>query len=133
MSSVTGVDELPLVLVVDDDQATRTLLRRVMERDGYRVAEAANGQQAVAAYRALQPDIVLLDAIMPGMEGFDACAQLRLVPGGERTPVLMITSLDDRASVDRAFAVGASDYVTKPFNWPGLRERVRDLLGRSTV
>ncbi len=133
MSSVNGWDERPLVLVVDDDQATRMLLRRVMERDGYRVAEAVDGQQAVASYIALQPDIVLLDAILPGMEGFDACAQLRMVPGGERTPVLMITSLDDQASVDHAFAVGASDYVTKPFNWPGLLARMRDLLDHRAV
>ena len=133
MSNATIEDELPLVLVVDDDEATRTLLRRVMEHDGYRVAEAVDGRQAVTAYIALHPDIVLLDAIMPGMEGFDACAELRTAPGGERTPVLMITSLDDKASIDRAFAAGASDYVTKPFNWPGLRERVRNLLDRSAV
>ncbi len=69
---------------------------------------------------------------MPGMEGFDICVRLREMPDGERTPVLMMTSLDDKASLDRAFSVGASDYVTKPFHWSVLRERVRDLLAQST-
>ncbi len=126
------IGEQPLVLVVDDDRATRLLLRRVMEHDGYRVAEAIDGIKGIEAYLTLHPDIVLLDAIMPGLEGFDACQQLRSAPGGHRTPVLMITSLDDKASVDHAFAVGADDYVTKPFHWPALRARVRDLLARGS-
>jgi diguanylate cyclase (GGDEF)-like protein/PAS domain S-box-containing protein len=118
----------PLILVVDDDRAMRMLLRRVMEQEGYRVAEAPDGARAVEAFRELRPDIVLMDGVMPVMDGFAACAQLIREPMGAHTPVLMITSLDDNVSVNQAFAAGASDYVTKPIHWAVLRQRVRRLL-----
>jgi PleD family two-component response regulator len=133
MSEGVLTAESPLVLVVDDDQATRALLRRVMERDGYRVAEASNGIQAVTAVTHLRPQLVLLDAIMPGMEGFEACQQIVESPEGTATAVLIMTSLDDRASVDRAYAAGARAYITKPFHWPALREHVRSLLQRQAA
>ncbi len=121
----------PLVLVVDDDKSMRILLRKAMEQEGYQVAEASEGEQALAAYTRLHPDIVLLDALMPVMDGFTCCAQLQKLPGGARTPVLMITGLEDRESVDRAFVVGATDYVTKPIHWAVLRQRVRRLIQQS--
>lgn len=92
----------PLVLVVDDSKSMRFILRQEMEQEGYQVAEAREGEQALAAYTRLRPDIVLLDAVMPVMDGFTCCAQLQKLPGGDRTPVLMITGLEDQESVDRA-------------------------------
>ena len=120
-----------LVLVVDDDRALRTLLRFAMEEEGYLVAEANNGENCLAEFARLQPDIVLLDAVMPVMDGFTCCSQLRTLSTAEHTPVLMITVLDDQDSVDQAFAAGATDYVTKPIHWAVLRQRVARLLEAS--
>ena len=118
----------PLVLIADDDRTLRALLRLAMEEEGYQVAEANNGENCLAEFARLQPDIVLLDAVMPVMDGFACCQQLRTFPGTEHTPVLMITVLDDQDSVDQAFAVGATDYITKPIHWAVLRQRVARLL-----
>src|SRR5919199_2331127 len=127
--NITNLEkDTPLILVVEDDKFMRIQLRRAMEQVGYQVAEATDGEQGLAAYLRLQPDIVLLDALMPVMDGFTCCTQLRSLPGGDHVPVLMITALEDRESVDRAFEAGAIDYVTKPIHWAVLRQRVRRLL-----
>jgi signal transduction histidine kinase len=118
----------PLILIVDDDRTTRKILRRAMEQEGYQVAEASDGAEAIDAYALLNPDMVLLDAKMPVMDGFACCSKLRATESGCRTPVLMITSLEDEKSVDRAFEAGATDYITKPIHWAVLRLRVRRLL-----
>lgn len=109
----------------------RIQLRRAMEQVGYQVAEASNGEEGLAAYTRLHPDIVLLDAMMPVMDGFTCCTQLKTLPGGDRTPILMITALEDKESVDRAFEVGAIEYITKPIHWAVLRQRVRYLIKAS--
>jgi len=121
----------PLILVVDDDKFMRTQLRRAMEQAGYQVVEASEGEQALAVYTRLHPDIILLDALMPVIDGFTCCSQLQKLPGGDRTPVLMITALEDQESVDQAFEAGATDYITKPIHWAVLRQRVRYLLAAS--
>lgn len=125
------VNTLPLILVVDDDKFTRLQLRQMLQQEGYRVEEVNDGEQCLAAYTRIHPDIILIDAMMPVMDGFTCCTQLQTLPGGDRTPVLMITGLDDQASVDRAFATGAADYVVKPIHWAVLRQRVRRLLQQS--
>src|SRR4028118_784689 len=104
----------PLILIVDDEKFMRIQLRRAMEQSGYQVAEATDGEEALAAFTRLHPDMVLLDALMPVMDGFTCCTQLQLIPGGDRTPVLMITALESQESVNQAFEVGAIDYITKP-------------------
>lgn len=116
------------VLIADDDRATRSLLRLAMEEDGHEVLDAENGIEAIDLFKQERPDIVLLDAVMPEMDGFVCCETLRSLPGGDSIPILTITVLDDRESVDLAFAVGATDYVTKPIHWPVLLQRVRRLL-----
>ncbi len=121
----------PLILVADDDRFTRMLLRQILEQDGYKVAEVENGEQCLAAYKRERPDMVLLDALMPVMDGFACCIELQKLPSGERTPVLMITGLNDQTSVDRGFEAGAIDYVTKPIHPPVLRQRLRRLLEAS--
>lgn len=125
--------DAPLILIAEDDKFTRLQIRRSMQREGYRVAELTNGEQCLAAYTRLQPDLILLDAMMPVMDGFTCCARLQALPGGERTPVLMITGLEDQASVDWAFEAGATDYITKPINWALLRQRVHRMLQESKV
>lgn len=125
----------PLVLIVDDDQFMRIQLRHAMEQSGYQVAQASDGDQAISIYLDRQPDIVLLDAMMPVMDGFACCQLLRTLVNGEQVtsklPILMITALEDQHSVDQAFAVGATDYITKPIHWAVLRQRVRRLLEAS--
>jgi len=123
----------PLVLVTDDEEGARSLLRMLMEQEGYRVVEACNGKQCLEAYTTCHPDIVLLDAMMPVMDGFTCCQQLMELAKSNFTPVLMITSLRDAESVDRAFAAGATDYVTKPFHIDVLCRRVRRLIQQSQL
>lgn len=128
-----------LILIADDDRFTRLMLRQVMETEGYKVEEAGDGKQCLAAYEKYKPDMVLLDAMMPVMDGFACCAQLQTLMERDsldgssalRTPVLMITGLNDQASVNWAFEAGATDLVTKPIHPPVLMRRVRRLLEAS--
>lgn len=122
-----------LILIVDDEQFIRMQLRLALEREGYEIAEAENGREALNLVEQLHPDIILLDAIMPDMDGFECCTRLQSLAVGQHTPILMITGLDDQESVDRAFEVGAIDFVTKPIHWPVLRQRVKVLILQSQV
>lgn len=129
----TTISEPALILVVDDDLFMRKILVRYLERENYRVVEAADGMEALNLYHERQPDIILLDAMMPVLDGFECCSRLQKLPNGDHTPVLIITALEDRESVDRAYEVGASDYVTKPIHWAVLRQRVRRLLEQANL
>ncbi|MDZ8262295.1 PleD family two-component system response regulator [Nostoc sp. ChiQUE01b] len=129
----TAQESQSLVLIVDDEPFIRLILRHFLEREGYQIAEAQNGIEAINVFNQLHPDIILLDAIMPDMDGFECCTQLELLDCNKRTPVLMITGLEDQESVDRAFAVGAIDFVTKPIHWPVLRQRVKRLIQQSQL
>jgi diguanylate cyclase (GGDEF)-like protein len=132
--SVAGEDQpapgqdTPQVLVVDDDRSTRSTLRHTLQRDGFRVEEAADGQQALAMLARFQPDVILMDALMPVMDGFTACARMQELPNAGDIPVLMITALQDNSSVERAFAAGASDYIPKPIHYAVLSQRVRRII-----
>ncbi|MEO5350841.1 MAG: EAL domain-containing protein [Magnetococcus sp. YQC-3] len=118
----------PVIFVVDDDTVTRLMLSRFLERCGYAVVGLADGAEAVVACEKGLPDIVLMDANMPVMNGFDACAEMKRRPDARHVPVLMITGLNDDESVDRAYQVGAVDFITKPVHWAILRNRVGYLL-----
>ncbi|MGF1515319.1 MAG: diguanylate cyclase domain-containing protein [Elainellaceae cyanobacterium] len=114
------------ILLADDDRFTRQLLiSQLTQTSEYRVIDVDNGKACLEAYHEVNPNIVLLDASMPTMDGFECCQQLRSLRPTESLPILMITGLDDCASVDRAFEAGATDYVTKPIHWAVLRQRVR--------
>lgn len=123
----------PLILIVDDEPFARMQLRLSLEQEGYQMIEAQNGRAALTIFEQQQPDIVLLDALMPEIDGFECCMHLQTLPHGKTTPVLIITGLDDQASVDHAFEVGAADYVTKPIHWAVLRQRVRRLIQQSQL
>jgi PAS domain S-box-containing protein len=127
---VLGRDR-PLVLIVDDDLTLRILARESLEQSGFLVEEAADGVEAISTFRNVQPDIVLLDVMMPQMDGFTACAELRGFRGSEHIPVVMMTSLDDTESINRAYEVGATDFITKPINWGVLPHRIRYILRAS--
>jgi len=119
------------VLVVDDDRGMRFAMRKVLEKDGYRVDEVANGEQALMYCERFMPDLVLMDAIMPGMDGFKACSEIQNMPCGKHVPVLIITALNDDVSIGRAFSAGATDYISKPVNFSVLRKRIERLLQAS--
>jgi diguanylate cyclase (GGDEF)-like protein len=117
-----------LVLVVDDDKVPRLMARESLEKAGFDVEEAANGREGVEAFERLRPSLVLMDAVMPEMDGFAACAAIRALPAGGHTPILMMTSLDDVESIRRAFEVGATDFATKPVHGSILGFRVGHLI-----
>ena len=121
----------PLIMVVDDEKLIRLQLRQAIQREGYKVVEAHDGQQCLSIYKELQPDLILLDAMMPIMDGFSCCQELQKVSQGSRTPVMIITGLEDQESVDRAFEAGATDFITKPVRWAVLRQRIRRLINQS--
>jgi diguanylate cyclase (GGDEF)-like protein/PAS domain S-box-containing protein len=117
----------PLVLIVDDDVFMRGMLQNLLESQGYRVIEAQDGIKAIEEFQRYSPDLILMDAAMPIMDGFTACSQLRQEMGVD-VPVIMITALDDEQSVNKAFEAGAMEYITKPVHWAVLRHRVEIIL-----
>jgi signal transduction histidine kinase len=121
----------PLALVVDDNNSIRFLLREVLEGAGVRVEEATNGLQALERFRQFNPDIVLLDVLMPEQNGFDTCAAIRRLSEGTHTPILFMTGLDDMQSISRGYEVGATDFITKPWEGLILSQRVRYMLRAS--
>jgi diguanylate cyclase (GGDEF)-like protein len=123
----------PLVLLVDDDEVARRIARDSLESAGFDVAEAADGREGVAAFDRQRPALVLMDAVMPGMDGFAACAAIRALPGGDHTPILMMTGLDDVESIRHAFEVGATDFATKPIHGSILGFRVGHLIRAGKV
>lgn len=114
-----------LVLIVDDDRSTRTTLRYALQRNGFSVEEAVDGQRALSLLDRSIPDVILMDAMMPVMDGFATCARLQDHPRGKNIPVLMITALEDTQSIERAFAAGASDYIPKPLNLAVVSQRIK--------
>lgn len=125
--------ETPLALIVDDDAVNRLMARAALESAGWSVEEAENGREALAVFQQLHPDIVLLDIMMPEMDGFTACAALRKLPEGAYTPVLIMTGLDDYGSITQAYDAGATDFLTKPMNGLLLMHRVRYIVRSSRV
>ena len=124
----TGPGGKPLVLVVDDDRFMRVTFSDILEKGGFLTATAADGVEALAKFARLQPDLVLLDLVMPLLDGFETCREIRSLPQGRHTPVLMVTGLDSGASIHRAFEAGATDFVAKSTNPELLVYRVRCLL-----
>ncbi len=123
----------PMVLVVDDDPIIRLLARQALEPEGFEVAEAEDGNVALAFLQSHLPDIVLLDVVMPGLDGFTLCKTLRTFPGGSHLPVLMVTGQDDIASINRSYEVGATDFISKPINWLILQQRLQYMLRANQV
>lgn len=117
------------ILVVDDQPANLKAVSGLLSRHGYEVATASEGEQAVEAARAQPPDLLLLDMMMPGMDGFELLAELRRHPELQQLPVIFLTAAQDRELLLRAFAAGAVDYVTKPFIPEELLARVNAHVG----
>ncbi len=121
-----SAEKRPLLLIADDDPSQRLLTRYALEREGYQVVEADSGLACLEAASRHQPDMVLLDAVMPDLDGFECCR--RLHAQNADLPILIVTALEDEAFVNEAFAAGASDYIPKPIHWSVLKRRLRHLL-----
>ncbi|HEY6135243.1 MAG TPA: diguanylate cyclase, partial [Rubrivivax sp.] len=127
----TADDASPSVLLVDDDEVNLLLTALALRERGFTISEAGSGEAALAQLIEWTPDIIVLDAMMPGLDGFATCARLRRMPGLENVPVLMLTGLDDDASIARAYQAGATDFFIKATQWSLLVGRLRYLLRAS--
>ncbi len=121
----------PMVLVVEDEAALVAMLRYNLEKQGFRVDEAVDGQEAIARIAEQPPDIVLLDWMLPVMSGIEVCRQIRRRPATRDLPVIMVTARGEDGDAVRGLNTGADDYITKPFSMDALLARMRALLRRA--
>jgi len=126
-----GHAEEHTILIADDDRPMRMALTQALVNQNYQIEGVADGANAVAVCERKMPDIILMDALMPKIDGFAACRRIRALPNGEDVPILMITALEDEESIGRAFECGASDYIPKPVHFSVLQQRVARLLQAS--
>ncbi len=127
----TDTGPSPSVLLVDDDEVNLLLTALALRERGFTITEAASGAQALDLLSEWSPDIIVLDAMMPGLDGFTTCRRLRRMVGFENVPVLMLTGLEDDASIARAYQAGATDFFVKATQWSLLAGRLRYLLRAS--
>src|SRR5277367_3269098 len=131
---MTGEPPPIRVLVADDDAILREIAAATLREAGFDVQTVEGGDAAVAACALRLPDIALLDVEMPDGDGYQACANIRTLPGGADLPIVMVTGCDDTRSIDQAYEVGATDFVVKPINWALLTHRIRYVLrGARTI
>ncbi|NCY24397.1 MAG: phosphate regulon transcriptional regulatory protein PhoB [Alphaproteobacteria bacterium] len=121
----------PTILVVEDEAPLLTLLRYNLEKQGFRVEEATDGQEALLRVAENKPDLVLLDWMLPSLSGIEVCRQIRRRPATRDLPVIMVTARTEDQDAVRALDIGADDYITKPFAVEALLARIRALLRRS--
>ena len=128
MTDTTDNEDRPKVLVVDDDMAGLLMASEALTSAGFEVIEAEDGLEAIDQFDKHHPDLVVMDVVMPRMNGFDSCALIRKSDGGEHVPILMITGLEDVDSIQKAYEAGATDFVTKPINFYLLPYRIRYMM-----
>lgn len=130
---VSGKSKVGLrILLVDDDNTLRNLTKAALEREGYEVIEAIGGENALQLLESEIPDLVVLDFMMPEINGIEVLKALRSTPRTEDLPVIMLTGLGDEESLSNAFDAGATDYLSKPFSTPQLTARIRACITRSS-
>jgi DNA-binding response OmpR family regulator len=116
------------ILIIEDDSVTGEVIGRALNRAGYRALTAADGERGLERFSTACPKLVILDVMLPGIDGFEVCRRIRT---SSQVPIIMLTSHYDEATVMRGFALGVDDYVTKPFSSPLLVARVAGLLRRA--
>src|SRR6266567_2149348 len=127
----TNLSRTASILVVDDDPVVRSLMRATLENDNFEVIEAVDGVEGCQLYEEHRPDLLLVDVIMPRMDGYELCRELRGRLGSAYVPIVVATSLDDVPSIARAYDAGATDFIPKPINWLVLNHRIRYILRAS--
>ena len=123
----------PVILVVDDDPATRLFIRGALEPAGMVVSEATGGREALAMFETLSPDLLVLDIMMPDVDGYLTCSRIRSLPRGKRLPILIMSGLEDAKSIAQAYEHGATDFINKPVNATILCHHIRYMLRTSNV
>lgn len=123
------MERAPRVLVVDDDPTVSDVVRRYLEREGYQVTLVADGPAALASFARRRPDLVVLDLMLPGIDGLEVCRRLRA--GGDDVPIVMLTALGEELDRINGLQLGADDYLTKPFSPRELALRVGSVLRRA--
>jgi putative two-component system response regulator len=126
--STSGAGGPAVILIVDDIEANARLLERLLAHEGHRVLFARDGQEALERVRAEHPDLVLMDVVMPELDGFETCRRLKADPATRLVPVVLITALQSRRDRVRGLEVGADDFLSRPVNTAELTARVRSLL-----
>ena len=121
------------VLIADDEPITRTLVKLLLERDGYAVVEAGTGREAVAQTKLSKPDLIVMDLNMPEMDGYEAIAEIRKMAGCETTPIVVCTAEDGPTVEKNVLALGADDYIVKPFEPAVLTARVKAVFKRQRL
>jgi len=129
---VVEVEKTSSLLVVDDEDAIRTVLRLILVRAGYDVTEAESGEGALRKVREEKPDLILLDVMMPGMDGFSVCERLRADPETADLPIIMLSARTDSRSRRESRRVGATKYLTKPLAPDKLLFHIGETLAKSS-
>jgi DNA-binding response OmpR family regulator len=123
-------EEQPVVLAADDDEDILALVKFRLERSGYTVLQARDGQEALALARERRPDLAVLDIMMPKLDGLELTRRLRAEEATSRMPIILLTARAQDTDVQQGFDAGADDYIRKPFSPQELRARVQAMLGR---
>jgi len=131
MYEMEHADKKEVILVVDDDLFIRTRYKDILEEAGFEAATVVDGESAIASFPELEPALILLDLTMPGKDGFATCREIRTIPKGKYTPILMLTSLDDAESIHESFQAGATDFISKHVKPELLVYRLRYMLRNS--
>ena len=132
--NISNLSDDHLVLIVDDNEDERVLMSRALLQEGFRIAEAATGEEAVTALQDLQPQVVVLDLFMPCIGGLGACRLIRAEPEGQDALVIILSGLQDAGTIRRAYDAGASDFFAKPGvgstlqDYAAMAKRIRHLL-----
>ena len=131
MPEASGSLAKPTILIVEDEAPLLTLLRYNLEKQGFRVEEAADGQEALLRVAETKPDLIVLDWMLPALSGLEVCRQIRRRPNTRDLPIIMVTARTEDQDAVRALDTGADDYIAKPFVMEALLARIRALLRRS--
>jgi two-component system sensor histidine kinase/response regulator len=125
---MVDIEMLPKILIIDDEPDNFDVIDALLDREGYALSYVANGQQALELLAYFQPDIILLDVMMPQMNGIQFCEKFKSNPQWTHIPVIMITALTDKEDLSQCMSVGADDFISKPVNGMELRSRVKSML-----
>ena len=129
-ANIKGMPDTSAILLVDDEESIQTLLTYPLERDGYKVVQARDGEEALRRFGEESFDLVVLDIMLPRIDGLEVCRRLRAT---STVPIIMLTARDDELDTVLGLELGADDYITKPFSIREFRSRVRALLRRAST